>query len=174
MVVLTEEAGGPHRYSLSAARRGGLRPQSKRVRAGRKRYPHRLVFQGILFVLHTGLSWEHLHRELALASDRTCRRRLAERTEAGPGRGPSSTNSFCQAPQRERPGLLRAAVDGSRVRASTGGAKTCGAKTGRPRRPAQDGQRASADHRLYRHPSRRNPDAVPADRGYDHHKPVGW
>jgi transposase len=26
---------------------------------GRKRHPGRLVFQGILFVLHTGVAWEH-------------------------------------------------------------------------------------------------------------------
>ncbi|KAB2977535.1 transposase [Streptomyces sp. SS1-1] len=40
------------------------------------------VFQGILFVLHTGISWEHLPRELSYGSGMTCWRRLAEWTEA--------------------------------------------------------------------------------------------
>ncbi len=50
---------------------------------GRKRHPDRLVFQGILFVLHTGISWEHMPQELGFGSGMTCWRRLAEWTEAG-------------------------------------------------------------------------------------------
>ncbi|SEF17597.1 Transposase [Streptomyces sp. Ag109_O5-10] len=50
--------------------------------AGRKRHPDRLVFQGILFVLHTGIAWEHLPQELGFGSGMTCWRRLAEWTEA--------------------------------------------------------------------------------------------
>jgi transposase len=50
---------------------------------GRKRHPDRLVFQGILFVLHTGITWEHLPQELGFGSGMTCWRRLAEWTEAG-------------------------------------------------------------------------------------------
>ncbi|MFH9554506.1 transposase, partial [Streptomyces sp. NPDC017435] len=34
----------------------------------RARHPDRLVFQGILFVLHTGIAWEHLPQELGLGS----------------------------------------------------------------------------------------------------------
>ncbi|KAF2781798.1 transposase [Streptomyces sp. OM5714] len=45
---------------------------------GRKRHPDRLVFQGILFVLHTGIAWEHLPQELGFGSGMTCWRRLAE------------------------------------------------------------------------------------------------
>ncbi len=56
----------------------------RRVRhPGRKRHPDRLVFQGILFVLHTGIAWEHLPQELGFGSGMTCWRRLAEWTEAG-------------------------------------------------------------------------------------------
>jgi transposase len=56
----------------------------RRVRhPGRKRHPDRLVFQGILFVLHTGISWEHLPQELGFGSGMTCWRRLAEWTDAG-------------------------------------------------------------------------------------------
>ncbi|KOU22725.1 transposase [Streptomyces sp. WM6372] len=50
---------------------------------GRKRHPDRLVFQGILFVLHTGIAWEHLPQELGFGSGMTCWRRLAEWTKAG-------------------------------------------------------------------------------------------
>ncbi|MER6532922.1 IS5 family transposase [Streptomyces sp900105755] len=50
--------------------------------AGRKRHPDRLVFQGIMFVLHTGIAWEHLPQELGFGSGMTCWRRLAEWTEA--------------------------------------------------------------------------------------------
>ncbi|SCK53093.1 Transposase [Streptomyces sp. AmelKG-D3] len=40
------------------------------------------MFQGILFVLHTGISWEHLPQELGFGSGMTCWRRLTEWTEA--------------------------------------------------------------------------------------------
>ncbi|MFF9770966.1 IS5 family transposase [Streptomyces sp. NPDC014636] len=50
---------------------------------GGKRHLDRLVFQGILFVLHTGIAWEHLPQELGFGSGMTCWRRLAEWTEAG-------------------------------------------------------------------------------------------
>ncbi|GAU71472.1 transposase [Streptomyces sp. NBRC 110611] len=40
------------------------------------------MFQGILFVLHTGIAWEHLLQELGFGSGMTCWRRLAEWTEA--------------------------------------------------------------------------------------------
>jgi transposase len=42
----------------------------------------RLVLQGILFVLHTGIAWEHLPQELGYGSGMTCRRRLAEWQQA--------------------------------------------------------------------------------------------
>ncbi|QRX95181.1 transposase [Streptomyces sp. A1-5] len=38
----------------------------------RKRPPDRLVFQGILFVLHTGIAWEHLPQEVDFGSGMTC------------------------------------------------------------------------------------------------------
>ncbi|GGP78789.1 hypothetical protein GCM10010278_66610 [Streptomyces melanogenes] len=39
---------------------------------GRKQHPDRLVFQRILFVLHTGIGWEHLPQELGFGSGMTC------------------------------------------------------------------------------------------------------
>ncbi|ETK32769.1 hypothetical protein MPTA5024_28120 [Microbispora sp. ATCC PTA-5024] len=39
---------------------------------GRKRLDDRQVLQGILFVLHTGIAWEHLPQELGYGSGMTC------------------------------------------------------------------------------------------------------
>jgi transposase len=50
---------------------------------GRKRLPDRLALQGILFVLHTGIAWTHLPRELGFGSGVTCWRRLDEWQRAG-------------------------------------------------------------------------------------------
>jgi transposase len=44
------------------------RVQRRARHPGRKRHPDRLVFQGILFVLHTGIAWEHLPQELGYRS----------------------------------------------------------------------------------------------------------
>jgi transposase len=50
---------------------------------GRRRLPERETLQGILFVLHTGISWTHLPRELGFGSGITCWRRLDEWQKAG-------------------------------------------------------------------------------------------
>ena len=50
---------------------------------GRKRLDDRLALQGILFVLHTGISWTHLPPELGFGSGVTCWRRLDEWQRAG-------------------------------------------------------------------------------------------
>src|SRR5436305_14094355 len=50
---------------------------------GRKRLPDREALQGILFVLHTGISWPHLPLELGFGSGVTCWRRLDEWQRAG-------------------------------------------------------------------------------------------
>nr|WP_323377565.1 transposase [Streptomyces sp. RB17] len=52
---------------------------------GRKRHPDRLVFQGILFVLHTGIAWEHLPQELGFGSGMTCWRRLGRVSNSDQG-----------------------------------------------------------------------------------------
>jgi transposase len=41
------------------------------------------VFQGILFLLHTGIAWENLPQELGFGCGMTCWRRLAEWTGTG-------------------------------------------------------------------------------------------
>jgi transposase len=50
---------------------------------GRKRRSDRQALQGILFVLHTGISWTHLPAELGFGSGVTCWRRLDEWQKAG-------------------------------------------------------------------------------------------
>ena len=50
---------------------------------GRRRFPDRQALQGILFVLHTGIAWQHLPQELGFGSGVTCWRRLEEWQEAG-------------------------------------------------------------------------------------------
>jgi transposase len=50
---------------------------------GRKPLDDRRVLSGILFVLHTGIAWEHLPQELGFGSGMTCWRRLHAWQEAG-------------------------------------------------------------------------------------------
>ena len=50
---------------------------------GRKRLSDRQALQGILFVLHTGISWPHLPLELGFGSGVTCWRRMDEWQKAG-------------------------------------------------------------------------------------------
>src|SRR5437667_172951 len=50
---------------------------------GRKPFDDRLVLQGILFVLHTGIGWEHLPQELGFGCGMTAWRRLHEWRQAG-------------------------------------------------------------------------------------------
>jgi transposase len=50
---------------------------------GRKRLPDRQCLCGILFVLYTGIAWEHLPKELGFGSGVTCWRRLDEWQRAG-------------------------------------------------------------------------------------------
>nr|WP_286160441.1 IS5 family transposase [Streptomyces yunnanensis] len=163
---------------------------------GRKRHPDRLVFQGILFVLHTGISWEQLPQELGFGSGMTCWRRLAEWTEAGVW---PRLHEVLLAKLRGANALdfSRAAVDGPHT-----GVKG-GSQTGRS--PVDRGKTGSKHHlitdatgiplaatltggnrndvtqlipllqavppvRGKRGRPRRRPDVVLGDRGYDHDK----
>lgn len=61
-----------------------LPDKPRRVRSpGRERLPDRQVLCGILFVLHTGIQWKSLSKELGFGSGMTCWRRLAEWNAAG-------------------------------------------------------------------------------------------
>ncbi len=57
-----------------------VRPANRR---GAKPLPDRLVLQGILFVLFTGIGWEDLPQELGFGSGMTCWRRLRDWQRAG-------------------------------------------------------------------------------------------
>ena len=50
---------------------------------GRRPLDDRLVLQGILFVLHTGIGWEHLPQELGFGCGMTAWRRLRDWRAAG-------------------------------------------------------------------------------------------
>ncbi|WP_406436712.1 IS5 family transposase [Streptomyces sp. NBC_01613] len=50
---------------------------------GRKPLPDREVLCGIMYVLRTGIQWEHLPQELGFGSGMTCWRRLRDWNEAG-------------------------------------------------------------------------------------------
>ncbi|MFJ6694446.1 IS5 family transposase, partial [Streptomyces sp. NPDC091294] len=62
-----------------------LLPQRERRfrHPGRKPLPDRDVLCGILYVLHTGIQWEYLPRDLGFGSGMTCWRRLRDWNEAG-------------------------------------------------------------------------------------------
>lgn len=61
-----------------------LRARQRRFRyPGRKRLDDRRVLQGILFVLHTGIGWEHLPQELGFGCGMTAWRRLRAWQQAG-------------------------------------------------------------------------------------------
>lgn len=89
---------------------------------GRPRVPDRQVLSGILFVLHTGIRWEYLPRELGFGSGMTCWRRLAAWNEAGVwGRlHQLPLNELRSKNQLDRE---RAVVDSSHVRAARRGPK---------------------------------------------------
>jgi transposase len=57
---------------------------------GRRPVPDREVLCGILFVLHTGIQWEHLPQELGFGSGMTCWRRLRDWNEASVAASPRS------------------------------------------------------------------------------------
>jgi len=87
---------------------------------GRKRLPDRECLQGILFVLTTGIGWEHLPQELGFGSGMTCWRRLRDWNDAGVWQ---RLHEVILAELREanRIDWSRAVVDSSHVRALKGG-----------------------------------------------------
>src|SRR3989442_9549791 len=58
------------------------RVQRRHRYPGRKRVPDRQALAGILFVLKTGIPWEHLPQEMGCGSGMTCWRRLRDWNEA--------------------------------------------------------------------------------------------
>lgn len=60
-----------------------LLPVRVAQRTGRPRVPDRRALTGILFVLKTGIPWEHLPQEMGCGSGMTCWRRLEEWNRRG-------------------------------------------------------------------------------------------
>ena len=94
---------------------------------GRKRLDDRLALQGILFVLHTGIAWQHLPAELGFGSGVTCWRRLDEWQRAGVW---ERLHALLLARLRAAGELewSRAVVDSSQVQAKKGAPKRARAR----------------------------------------------
>jgi transposase len=86
---------------------------------GRNRVPDRAALTGILFVLKTGIPWEHLPQEMGCGSGMTCWRRLRDWNEAGVWERLHQVllDELQDADQLD---WSRAAVDSSHVRAKGG------------------------------------------------------
>jgi transposase len=92
-------------------------------RPGRKRLDDRKVLSGILFVLYTGIPWEFLPQELGYGSGMTCWRRLRDWHNAGVWQ---RLHELLLTELRAAGLLdfSRAAIDSSHLRAMKGGPKT--------------------------------------------------
>jgi len=164
---------------------------------GRKRLDDRKVLSGILFVLYTGIPWEFLPQELGFGSGMTCWRRLRDWHEAGVWQ---QLHELLLAELNGSGALdwSKAVIDSSHVRALKGGPKTGPSPVDRARPGSKHhviteghgiplavsltgGQRNDVTQlmpliaaippvRGRRGRPRRRPDAVYADRGYDHDK----
>ena len=95
-------------------------PQRRVRNPGRRRLPDRLCLQGILFVLHTGIGWEHLPQELGFGSGMTCWRRLRDWNDAGVWQRLHEV-MLARLREANRIDWSRAVVDSSHVRAVKGG-----------------------------------------------------
>lgn len=106
----------------------------RRLRSpGRRPLPDRLVLQGILFVLHTGIQWEFLPQQLGFGSGMTCWRRLEQWNRAGVWQ---RLHELLLA-ELHGAGKLdwsRAVVDSSHVRAARRGPKAVRARSTAPAR----------------------------------------
>jgi len=89
---------------------------------GRKPISDRAALTGILFVLRTGIGWEHLPKEMGCGSGMTCWRRLRDWQNAGVWDKIHQTllNKLRKA---DRIDFSRAVVDSASVRAVLGGKK---------------------------------------------------
>jgi transposase len=162
---------------------------------GRRPVPDRKVLCGILFVLHTGIQWEHLPQELGFGSGMTCWRRLRDWNEAGVWQRLHEV-LLAELNAAARLDWSRAVVDSSHVRALKGGCtraprRSTGARPGSKHHLITDGHGtplaviltggnrndvtqllplidAIPAIRGRRGHPRRKPDSLFADRGYDH------
>lgn len=104
-----------------------VKPRAKRF-PGRKPLPDRLVLQGILFVLHTGIQWEFLPQELGFGSGMTCWRRLEQWNNAGVW-AKLHQLLLTELHQAGKLDWSRAVIDSSHVRAARRGPKAARARS---------------------------------------------
>ena len=89
---------------------------------GRKRIEDRRVLTGIVFVLKTGIGWQHLPQELGCGSGMTCWRRLHEWQQAGVWQQLHEL-LLERLDQAERIDWSRAVVDSAHLPAVLGGSR---------------------------------------------------
>jgi transposase len=89
---------------------------------GRRPVPDRDVLCGILYVLHTGVQWEYLPKELGFGSGMTCWRRLRDWNEAGVWQRLHEV-LLAELNAASRLDWSRCVVDSSHVRALKGGSR---------------------------------------------------
>ncbi|MDX8056194.1 IS5 family transposase [Lentzea sp. BCCO 10_0798] len=164
---------------------------------GRKRLDDRKVLCGILFVLYTGIPWEFLPQELGFGSGMTAWRRLRDWHQAGVWQR-LHENLLAELNAADALDWSRVVIDGSHVRALKGGPQTGASPVDRARTGSKHhliteghgiplavsltgGNRNDVTQlmplidrippvRGKRGRPRFRPDAVYADRGYDHDK----
>ena len=116
-------------------------PRRRRLHPGRKRVDYRKALSGILFVLKTGIPWEHLPQELGFGCGMTCWRRLRDWQAAGVWEQLHHV-LLGHLHQAERIDWERVVVDSSHVRAVGAGEK----KRPQSRRSQPSRQQASLAH----------------------------
>jgi len=89
---------------------------------GRKPISDRAALTGILFVLRTGIGWEHLPKEMGCGSGMTCWRRLRDWQNAGVWDKIHQT-LLNKLRKIDKIDFSRAVVDSASVRAVLGGKK---------------------------------------------------
>lgn len=114
----------------------------RRLHPGRKRLDDRQVLTGILFVLRTGIPWEHLPQEMGCGSGMTCWRRLHEWQVQGVWQR-LHRELLTRLHTADRIEWSRAAVDSSSLRAVGAGEK----KRAQSDRSRPAGQQAPSRHR---------------------------
>jgi transposase len=164
---------------------------------GRKRLDDRKVLCGILFVLYTAIQWEFLPQELGFGSGMTCWRRLRDWNDAGVWQR-LHEQLLAELNAAGALNWSRAVIDGSHIRALKGGPKTGPSPVDRARVGSKHhliteahgiplqvsltgGNRNDVTQLMpliqtippvwgRRGRPRQRPDALYADRGYDHDK----
>lgn len=126
-------------------------PPRRKRHPGRKRLPNRNCLTGILFVLTTGIQWEHLPQEMGCGSGMTCWRRLHKWQEEGVWEELHAV----LLDHLQGAGLIdwsRAIVDSSSVRSVGAGEKKW---------PKSNGSRTPGKQTSHRHGRRRPSPGVP-------------